>query len=126
MGVILILAILFWIVSSRYEWNIPLKWQAYIGAWRERLGNNSLNLVLKLDPENGELEKRFWLLQGALPGLQKNNKLPLWIEVEIYPDLSLGQKEKYIACLQRRFTEIKIYVYPRNGRDKNGRNINQK
>jgi len=125
MGFILVLAILIWIASSRYEWSIPLKWQVYIGAWKERFGDKSynLNLIWELGPENEEMEIRFWLLQRALPSLQKNNKLPLWIEVEIYPDLSLGLKEKYITCLQRRFSEIKIYVCPRNCKGGDGGNI---
>jgi len=124
MGFVLILAILSWTVSSSYEWAIPLKWQAAIGAWKERFSNKSysLNFVWKLSQENGEMEKRIWLLQKALPSLQKKKRVPLRIEVQIYPDLSLRQKERYIACLQRRFAEIKIYVCPCNSKGDNGGN----
>lgn len=126
MGFVLIFAILFWIVSSRYEWSIPLKWQAYIGAWKERFSNKShgLNFVWKLNSECGELEKHFCFLQRSLPSLQKVYKLPLWVEVQIYPDLALGQKEKYIACLQRRFWEIKIYECPLNSKSSDGGKCN--
>lgn len=114
---VLILAILSWTVSSRYEWSIPLEWQAYIGAWKERLSNKSQSLyfVWELGP-NGEMEKRFWHLQRALSELQKKYELPLWIEVRIYPDLSPEQKERYIACLQRRFPKIMIDEGPLNVR----------
>jgi len=121
MGLVLIIAILFWIVGSRYEWSIPLKWIAFIGAWKDRLSNksHSLTFVWELGPKSREMEKHFWLLQKALPKLQKKYKLPLWIEVHIHPDLSPGQKEKYISCLQRRFLKIKINGHPRHVEEKN-------
>jgi len=108
-GLVLILAILCWTAFSSYEWNIPLKWQVFLRTWRKRLRNKSQNiyLVWELGSEIGEMENRLWLLQRALPGLQESNKHPLWIEVQIYLDLSLEQNEKYIACLQRRFSEMK-------------------
>jgi len=122
MILVLILAILFWIVSPAYEWVIPLKWQAFIGAWKEKFSNKSYSLyfVLKLSQENGEMEKRIWLLRKTLPSLQKRNGFPLKVEVQIYPDLSLIHIERYIACLQRRFAEIKIYACPCNSKGDNG------
>lgn len=123
MGILLILAVISWIVSPAYEWVIPPKWQIFIGAWKERFSNKSysLNFVWKLSQEeNGEMEKRIWLLQKAMPSLQKRKGLPLWVEVQIYSDLSLSQRERYIACLQRRFAEIKIYVCSRNSKSDNG------
>lgn len=115
-GLIIILAILFWRANSRYEWNIPLEWQFLIGGWRERLSkeSQSVNFVWELGSENGEMEKRLWLLQRALPSLQRSDKLPVWIEVQINSDLPPEQNEKYIACLQRRFSEVKICVSPLN------------
>ena len=112
MGFVLILALFFWKVSSRYEWNIPLKWQAYIGAWKERLSNKSYSISYFWESSLAaeEMEKSLLLLQKGLPSLQRNNKHPLLIEVEICQDLSLGDQKKYIVCLQRRFSEIRINV----------------
>lgn len=124
MGIVLVLGIIFWVLCSRYEWSIPLRWQAQISAWKERLKNQSysLNFVWKLSPDSREIEKRFWLLQRALPSLQKKKKLPLLIEVQVCPDLSFAEEEKYIACLQRRFSEINIYTCSPKGIDSKGEN----
>lgn len=80
MGLVLIFAIFFWMTSLHYEWCIPPKWQAKIVAWKERFSKKSY--------------------------LPKNHKLPNWIEIQIDPDWSIEQKERYIACLQRRFSEF--------------------
>ncbi|MCO5386132.1 hypothetical protein [Desulfosporosinus sp.] len=112
-GLVLVAAIYCWTANSRYEWSIPHKWQDFIGAWRERLSNKSHSVFLVCDggSENGEMEKQLWLLQKALPNLQKSDKLPLSIEVKINSDLFQEQNEKYIACLQRRFSEMEISGY---------------
>lgn len=105
-----VLVFFFWIASARYEWDIPLDWQILIRAWKERLCNNSqcVTYVLELDSENGETENHLWLLKRALPSLQKSYKHPCRLEVQLNSNLALGQNEKYIASLQRRFSEIKI------------------
>ncbi|EHQ92246.1 hypothetical protein DesyoDRAFT_5318 [Desulfosporosinus youngiae DSM 17734] len=122
MGFVIVLAILSWTVGPSYEWVIPLKWQTSIEGWKERFSKRScsLNFVWKLSQENGELEKRVWLLRKELPGLQKMNRLPLNVEVQICSDLSLSRLERYIACLQRRFTEITICVCPCKSKGDNG------
>lgn len=112
LGVILILGILLWRMDSGMEWTIPPKWQNFIRTWKEGLGGRAhqLNYIWYLDPQESELEKRFWHLQKELPQLRKNVKAPLCVEVRIVDQGEPnGQKEIYLSCLQRRFPEIEIY-----------------
>lgn len=108
--VTLVLVLFFWTASAHYEWNVPLDWQILIRAWKERLCNDSqcVTFVLELDSENGETENHLWLLKRALPSLQKSYKHPFRIEVQINSNLALGQNERYIVSLQRRFLDINI------------------
>lgn len=110
-GVMLFFAALFWRLSSRYEWDIPHKGQIKIGSLKEYLCNNRQRLAFILEMEsyttNG-IERRLWLLREALPLLQERYKLPLRIEVQIYSDLPSEQNNKYIECLQKRYSEIDL------------------
>jgi len=110
LGVVLILGVILWNVDSHLEWNIPLKWQAFLKAWTEKLGSKThkLKYIWYLGSENSELEKQFWHLKMALPRLRKKFRVPLWIEVRVDQRAAPRQIGKYIACLQRRFPEIEI------------------
>ena len=125
LGVVLSIGILLWRADSSFEWSVPLEWQTYIGTWQARLGNktHSLNYVWYIDRENCELEKNFWQLQMALPRLRKEFRVPLWIKVCVHPGIATGQKEIYLACLQRRFPEIEIYGCPLYGEKGDGGRI---
>ncbi|SPF55968.1 conserved hypothetical protein [Candidatus Desulfosporosinus infrequens] len=109
--VVMIIVILLWRTDSRMEWSIPLKWQALIKAWKERLASrtHTFKYVWYSDSEYSELEKQFWHFKRALPRLQKKCRVPLWIEVNVQQSGTPGQKGTYISCLQRRFPEIEIY-----------------
>lgn len=111
LGVVLILDILLWRVTSGLEWSIPLKWQTRIEAWKEGLTSRTqtLNYVWYLSQRNSELEKQFWHLKLVLPALRKKFSVPIWIEVSIHQSEDTGQKGIYISCLQRRFPELDIY-----------------
>lgn len=110
-GVILILGVLSWKVNSSWEWDIPEKWQAKIGAWKAGLSSttHSLNYEWYLGPENRDLEKQLWHLKRAFPRLSKKFKAPIWVEVCVYPNFSPEQNMIYISCLQRRFPELGIH-----------------
>lgn len=110
-GVIVILGVLSWGVDSSWEWEIPQKWEAVIGGWKERLSNgtHSLNYDWYLGPENRELEKHLWHLTREFPRLNKKFKAPIKVEVCVYPYFPPDQNKRYIACLQRRFPELRIY-----------------
>ncbi len=111
LGVVLILDILLWRVVLDIEWSIPLKWQACIESWKEGLtsGTQTLNYVWYLSPRNSEIEKQFWHLKMALPGLRGKLRVPVWIEVSVHHRMDPGQKGIYISCLRRRFPELDIY-----------------
>ena len=117
LGVILILEILLWRAVSDLEWGIPPKCQSLIEAWRERLCSktHSLNYFWDSNPGDGELEKHFWCLQKELPQLRKRFNVPLWIEVRVFQGIDPRQTQRYLACLQRRFPEIEITLYPHYG-----------
>ena len=105
MGVVLILGAVLWRVNSSWEWGIPFKWQAKIGAWKESLASRtqSLNYNWYMAQESRELEKHLWFLKFMAP---------IKVEVCVHLKFSHDHDEIYIACLQRRFPEIRIYENP--------------
>lgn len=117
LGVILILGSLLWRIVSGLEWSIPPKCQSLIEAWRERLSSEThcLNYVWDSDPGDEELEKHFWSLQNELPQLRKRFNVPLWLEVHVFQGIDSRQAQRYLSCLQRRFPEIGITMYPLYG-----------
>lgn len=110
-GVILILGVLSWRLDSSWEWEIPHKWQVSIETWKDGLSSRTHSLTYDwyLGPENRELEKHLWHLKRAFPRLSKQFNAPIRVEVCLYPNFPPDQNKRYIACLQRRFPELKIY-----------------
>lgn len=102
MGFVLILGAVLWRANSSWEWGIPSKWQAKIGAWKEGLVSRtqSLNYNWYMAQESRELEKHLWFLKFMVP---------IKVEVCVHLNFSHDHDEIYIACLQRRFPEIRIY-----------------
>lgn len=108
---ILIMALVAWLTSPGYEWRIPSKWEAALKKWKDQLSNQSDCYVISepvLSHEEGE--KRFWLLRKELMNLQQHANGPIRVEVPIVHNLSAHEKERYIACLERRFPDLTICV----------------
>lgn len=109
-SVVLILDIMLWIVDSRFEWIVPLNWQASIITWKEgfvRRGE-TLNYAYSMGSGEWECEKKLLNLKKQLPQLRKKFRTPYWIKVLVSSDVAYGKNENYISCLQRRFPEIEI------------------
>lgn len=105
------LAILFWIVSPRFEWKIPPKWEAVLKNWKGKLSNESEGYVVRESfLEDEEMEKRFWLLRKELAEGQQYSKGPIRVEIPIEHNLSADLIGRYIACLERRFPDMTICV----------------
>lgn len=110
LGILLITGIVLWKYNLRFEWSVPSNWQKYIESWKEGLSSRTHNLkyIWYMGRGNSELEKHFFHLQMALPGLQKRLNVPIWLVVFIHQGRAYGQNELYISCLQRRFPGIEI------------------
>lgn len=113
-GVIIFLAVFFWLFSARYEWVMPKKLQKSISAWLERLGNKkqSASLMMEMEFFNTEIENRLLLLKRVLPMLQQRFQIPIYLEVNIYSDWSQEQDRQYIKSLQNRFSDMLISRLP--------------
>jgi hypothetical protein len=115
--VISFLGVLLWGVNTCLEWSIPPRCQAIIEAWKKGLSRKtrSLNIVWDSWPREEDLEKDLWLLKKELFQLRRKFKAPFWIEVQVGQSVDERQNEKYLSCLQRRFPEIEITMYPLYG-----------
>lgn len=115
MGVVLILGVVLWRVDLSWEWDIPQKWQAKIGTWKESLVSRThiLNYDWYLGLEQPrEWEKHLWQLQMEFPRLRRKFSAPIRLEICVHPQDTVSQNDTYISCLQSRFPGIGFYESP--------------
>lgn len=110
-ALIMTLIVLLWKANSHWEWSIPLKLQSFLQTEKENLSRETQRVAYAWKESGGnELEKDLGNLQREFPRLRKKYKDPIWIEVCLHQNMVLGPREKYLACLQRRFPDIDIYT----------------
>ncbi|WP_088188732.1 hypothetical protein [Desulfosporosinus sp. FKA] len=103
------LIILLWNTNPHWEWRVPLKLQRYIHAGKETLERKTKRIVYdRKKLREDELEKSIRDLHKEFFRLHNIHHCPVWIEVLVDQTMSLEPRNKYLACLQRRFPDIEI------------------